>query len=666
MFSNRYNVSIVLCILSIILITSSSFSKPIKLTDYRGKEVIISEKPKRVVSLVPSITEAIFMIGAGSSVKRITYHNSYPPQTALKKVAGGFFNPSVEEVTRVNPDIIFISNLQKDIIRKFGKGTKYEKSCVLINLRTNSVKDSFNNLKILGDIFNQEKEALEVIDRNKQILNNIKRKIAKIPAYKRKRIIRIMGRKKLRVPGDNSFQNEFIKLAGGIAPEFGRDGNIIDVTLNEWKKFNPQVIYGCGDDLNSVTELLKDSYNKKRTKLISFSCVLTCRASTNIGYFVSWLAAKIYPEEFGKIENQIFKDNIYRSKKIKIDLPYIKTASINYSYIHDFTNQTLIIDLKHPLSIVSTLEGYRSKIKRVGNHYSPAQTWEFAHKEGLKGVRRRVYNAIRVNQKNSSFLFTGARIENISVKSEKYKKIKVYALVTAGVRGNAQRMSRDNGLWYEPGTINILIMSNMKLSQRAMTRAIISATEAKTAALMDMDIRSSYIPKFKATGTGTDNILVCEGTGFPIDNAGGHTKMGELIAKAVYSGVKEAVFKQNGIVTGRNIFHRLKDRKLSISKIVNESGCECTKDKSKLYKEFEIIMLNPKYSSFLSMAFAISDDFEAGLIKDISFFNKMCNEITFEIAGKRVHSLKYKESKNLPLIIDMALFAILDGINSRK
>ncbi|MBR9986561.1 MAG: adenosylcobinamide amidohydrolase, partial [Desulfosarcina sp.] len=73
-------------------------------------------------------------------------------------------------------------------------------------------------------------------------------------------------------------------------------------------------------------------------------------------------------------------------------------------------------------------------------------------------------------------------------------------------------------------TINIIVLANMRLTPRAMNRAIISATEAKTAALQDLDIRSSYTPMTNpATGTGTDNIIVVQGDGTRIDNAGGHT-----------------------------------------------------------------------------------------------------------------------------------------------
>ncbi|MCP4630668.1 MAG: adenosylcobinamide amidohydrolase, partial [bacterium] len=257
-------------------------------------------------------------------------------------------------------------------------------------------------------------------------------------------------------------------------------------------------------------------------------------------------------------------------------------------HIYDFVNKTLIIDLKKSMHVVSTLEGQRRRIKTVGNHFAPPAGWAVGHKEGLKGQRAHVYQVLGQSEKNASFLFTAADMDNLSIKQAGFKELKVYALVTAGVKSNAMRMSRDQGNYYEPGTINMIIMTNMKLTPRAMTRAIISATEGKSAALLDMDIRSSYQPvKYRATGTGTDNMIVAQGSGTELDNAGGHSKLGELIARAVYDGVKEAVYKQNGLETSRNIFMRLKDRNITISGLILNEKCDCGREKSEFVAAVE-------------------------------------------------------------------------------
>ena len=259
-------------------------------------------------------------------------------------------------------------------------------------------------------------------------------------------------------------------------------------------------------------------------------------------------------------------------------------------------------------------------------------------------------------------------MDNLSIKQAKFRNMEVYALITAGVKSNAVRMSKDVGRFYEPGTINIILLSNMKLSPRAMIRAIISATEAKTAALMDMDIRSSYVPQFyKATGTGTDNIIIVQGMGGEIDNAGGHSKMGELIAKAVYEGVQEAIYRQNGLTTDRNIFQRLKDRRVSIYGLISGIDCECNMKKSDLGATVEEILLDPRYAGFLETAFPLSDDYEMGLIEDLFAFELLCKNMAEKIAGKGILELKeIVETRDIPVVLRMALNAILNGAYFRN
>ena len=200
-----------------------------------------------------------------------------------------------------------------------------------------------------------------------------------------------------------------------------------------------------------------------------------------------------------------------------------------------------------------------------------------------------------------------------------------------------------------------------------MTRAIISATEAKTAVLQDLDIRSAYSSLYnQATGTGTDNIIVIQGTGIRIDNAGGHSKLGELIAKAVYAGVQESIYKQNGIVNRRNVFQRLKDRKISIYRLVSEAKRDCIYKKSGLGGEIEEILLDPRYAGFIEASFAISDSYERGLICDLSGYELWCNNVAEEIAGKKIAQLSdIVETDHKPVVLRMALNAILNGLCSK-
>jgi len=664
----RFLIKSVRLLFTVLFITlwlsSPALSYPLKFTDSGGNNITIDKNPEGVVSLVPSITEIIFKIGAGDSVKAVTYHDTYPGEAGSKEIVGGFFSPSLKAIESVQPDIVFYSRLQKKVMEKFGSG-KHK----LINLETDSISNSYKNINLLGKIFNKEENAAGIADEIKNRLKIIEKKVSKIPGSERKRVLRLMGRDPVMTPGDDSFQNEMIRAAGGIPPVLGKKGNIVVITKEEWLKFNTQVIYGCGGDRETAKKFFnrpgwKDVDAVKNGKIFYFPCDLTCRASTNTGYFVSWLSSLIYTDEFSKKENQVLEEKIFKSRRLDLNLDYIKDARILYSHIHDFQNKTLVIDFKKPLSIVSTLEGEREGIKSVGNHYSPPQCWGIGHKSGLKGVRERVYQVIGKSDKNTSFLFTGADMDNLSIKKQKFREMEILALVTAGVKSNAVRMSKDAGRYYEPGTINIILLPNMKLTSRAMARAIISATEAKTAALMDMDIRSSYSSKLhRATGTGTDNIIVVEGEGTRIDSSGGHTKMGELISKSVYEGVQEAIFKQNGLYAGRNIFQRLKERRISIYSLVSSVKCDCMPEKNKTVVALEELLLDPLYTGFIESALALSDDYEKGLLDNLYVYNLQCKSIAEKIAGNKIIELKdLVGTDDIPVVLRSALNALLNGI----
>ena len=92
-----------------------------------------------------------------------------------------------------------------------------------------------------------------------------------------------------------------------------------------------------------------------------------------------------------------------------------------------------------------------------------------------------------------------------------------------------------------------MLLIEANLSPRALAKALITATEAKTAALQDLRVYSphSLLP---ATGTGTDGvILVSHLEGLVCKDVGTQSKLGEMLADAVKSGVKDALFKEEGL-----------------------------------------------------------------------------------------------------------------------
>ena len=159
-------------------------------------------------------------------------------------------------------------------------------------------------------------------------------------------------------------------------------------------------------------------------------------------------------------------------------------------------------------------------------------------------------------------LGTAANMRFAAIRRETFREIEVVAVCTGGVEGNAGRAG-DPATVYEwdgayervgerepvaHGTINTLIFINHELTHGAMVRTVMTATEAKTAALQELAVNSRYSDGL-ATGTGTDQIGAASRlhTGAPLTGAGKHCVLGELIGKTVHDAVRETLMLQNGL-----------------------------------------------------------------------------------------------------------------------
>ncbi len=638
----------------------------IEFVDSRGNLISLSAPPTRVVSLVPTITEMIFALGAADAVCGATFHDARLVGNCPVRFVGGFFGPSISAIEAADPDVIFLSSLHSRVREHFAN-----RNVVMIQLDPRDLSNVFDQLQLLGRMFSKESEAETLCGNIRGELDLVSKKVAKIPKDRRKRVMRLMGRERVMTPGDDSFQNDLIRAAGGIPPQLGRNGNITEMTYEEWKQFDPQVVYGCGGD-RAVEEMIsrlpgwKDVEAVRTGNVYYFPCELTCRASVNVGKFAAWLASVVYDEDFASKSELVLEERKLEERPLDIPLPYVRSARVEHARMFDFVSKTLLIEFTEPMRVVSTLEGAREGITYAGNHSYPPPAWSISHRLGFDSWKDEVFKNLGRSPEDTSLLFTGADMKNLSVRKAAYKDMTVYVLATAGVQSNAVRTSMDEGLFYEPGTINILVLTNLKLSPRAMTRAVITVTEAKTAALQDMDIRSTYNPaQWQATGTGTDEVLVVEGRGVPVDNTGGHSKLGELIAKAVYEAVTEAVGRQNGLFASRNVFQRIQERHIDLYGLLSPTTCAAEVDPLPRLAKLQEILLHPRYAAFVESALAISDARERGLAVDLGAFELWSHSVAEEISGEKIddwHQLI--TSTKIPPVLGIAINGLLNGIDA--
>ncbi|MBR9984360.1 MAG: TonB-dependent receptor [Desulfosarcina sp.] len=143
---------------------------------------------------------------------------------------------------------------------------------------------------------------------------------------------------------------------------------------------------------------------------------------TGKGLFASLTLTKtlLSSDRWGKLTLKGDITNLFNS-----DYEYVKEAQIVESAVNDYIHKTLMIDLTKPMAVASTLEGFREKIRHVGNSYSPSQVWGLYHRIGLDASRQQFMDSLGRDRVDTSLLFTGADMDNLSVERRQYKAMSV-------------------------------------------------------------------------------------------------------------------------------------------------------------------------------------------------------------------------------------------------
>ena len=224
-----------------------------------------------------------------------------------------------------------------------------------------------------------------------------------------------------------------------------------------------------------------------------------------------------------------------------------------------------------PHTVLSTCRaagGLRTGLQYLFNHQScepaghchrlPPQAYRDPH-----AYRQSICDQHGLPAEHCATLGTAANMNNACIAIHSFRDITVAAVCTGGVEGNAGRVGDPASVveiadGFEklppattipgPGTINTMLFISRPLIPGALTRCIMTATEAKTAALQELAINSRYSDGL-ATGTGTDQIAVAamEDNGPPLTSAGKHAKLGELIGRAVHEAITGTLARQNNL-----------------------------------------------------------------------------------------------------------------------
>lgn len=126
-------------------------------TDLRGRAFHF-DHPPRVVSLVPSLTETLFDLGAGGDVAGVTDYCIFPTELDRPRI-GGTKNPRVEAIRALAPDLVYM-NLEENLRRH---ADEIEAFAPVFVTEPKSVGDVRDLITTLGAIHERQPRAKALV-----------------------------------------------------------------------------------------------------------------------------------------------------------------------------------------------------------------------------------------------------------------------------------------------------------------------------------------------------------------------------------------------------------------------------------------------------------------------------------------------------------------------
>jgi iron complex transport system substrate-binding protein len=91
---------------SLVFLPGAHAGYPVEVKDDRPVAVRLQAEPRRLVSLAPSLTEIVFLLGQQRKLVGVTRYCNYPPAANTLPRIGGVADPDIERIVAAAPDLV--------------------------------------------------------------------------------------------------------------------------------------------------------------------------------------------------------------------------------------------------------------------------------------------------------------------------------------------------------------------------------------------------------------------------------------------------------------------------------------------------------------------------------------------------------------------------------
>lgn len=209
---------------------------PRTLADDLGRSVTLKAAPKRIVVMLPSLTETVCAMNACGRVVGVDDYSNWPESVGKLPKVGGLYNPNLEAILALKPDLVLISIYGKlqEPLEKAGVPT--------FALKIESYGDIARTTRLLGQILDLRGEAERLVSKVQAEVYAVE---AKAAATKDRPSVYYEIDPTPYTAGPDSFIGALIAKARGI--------NVVPKELGAFPQISPELVVQRNPDVIVVT-----------------------------------------------------------------------------------------------------------------------------------------------------------------------------------------------------------------------------------------------------------------------------------------------------------------------------------------------------------------------------------------------------------------------------
>lgn len=181
----------------------------LSLTDQTGRAVELPDHPRRIVSLVPSVTEILYALGLEERLAGVTDFCDHPPAARAKPRVGGMVAPSLESIVALRPDLVIVTTAGN---RELTSAQIHRLGIPVYAVNPTSLAEVFDLVERLARLLGRAETAGPLL---RELRARVRAVVGRVAARPRPRVLYVVWPEPLIVPGRGALVSELITLAGG-------------------------------------------------------------------------------------------------------------------------------------------------------------------------------------------------------------------------------------------------------------------------------------------------------------------------------------------------------------------------------------------------------------------------------------------------------------------